>query len=399
MRQRALVPSTIVMLLLISIVPLTVSSSDTVISNDITWAENQTLTGNVTIVAGASLTILPGVIIDGGEGHTIEVAGTLTAQGAHFFSSAAPQSENVHTVGLWQGIVVTSTGTVVLNDVIIENTNVGIRSYGDLTAENLTVIDSYIGINNFAIADVDQYSTEAIDNEAILNSGTITVGNGSISNSTVGIISTGSATIEDSQFSNVGVAIVASAGDLTANNITMASVSVGLTTNSGVQFQTSGIQASNISLLADLANADHFILDDVQADGNQLLKSSSATGARINDVNFSGSVETNLPVIEQDCDGNCSIENISISNARYGISLTGLGNHQIISSSIFGQQYAIRSSEEGHLIINNSSFTSDEAGILTRNTIPKLSEMCFLLLPAVNLLPLTFLEVIMIGRT
>ena len=368
MRQRALVPSTIVMLLLISIVPLTVSSSDTVISNDIIWAENQTLTGNVTIAEGASLTILPGVIVDGSGGHTIEVAGSLTAQGVHFFSSAAPQSPTSHGVGLWQGIVITSTGTAILEDVIIENTNAGIRSDGDLTIENLTVIDSYIGIKNIGTCHVNQFSTEAIDNEAILNSGTITVGNGSINNSAIGISSTGPAIIEDSIFSNVGVAITASAGDLTAKNITMVSVSVGLATNSGVHFQASGIQASNVSLLADLANADDFILDDVQADGNQLLKSNSATGARINDVDFSGSVDTNLPVIEQDCDGNCSIQNISISGARYGISLTGLGNHQIISSSIFGQQYALRSSEAGHLMINNSSFASDEAGIVTRDT-------------------------------
>ena len=77
MRQKALVPSTIVVLLLISIVPLTVSSSDTVISNDITWDENKILSGNITIAEGASLTILPGVTIDGGDGYKIEVAGCL----------------------------------------------------------------------------------------------------------------------------------------------------------------------------------------------------------------------------------------------------------------------------------------------------------------------------------
>ena len=368
MRQRILIPSSIVVLLLISIVPLTVSSSDAVISNDITWSENQTLTGNVTIAEGALLTISPGVTIDGGEGHTIEVAGSLNAQGVHFFSSAPPQSQTSHGVGLWQGIVVTSTGSAVLSDVIIENTNAGVRSDGDLTIENLTVIDSYIGINNFGTANVDQYSTEAIDNEAILNSGTITLNNGSINNSAIGISSTGSAIIEDSQFSNVGVALAASLGDLTAKNLTLASASVGLATNYGVQFQASEIQSSNVSLLADLSNADDFSLTDVQAEGNQLIKSNSATGVQISNIDFTGSIDINLPVIEQDCDGNCSIEDLTITNAKYGILLTGLGAHQIISSSVFGQQYALRSSEEGHLTISNSSFTSDGAGIITRDT-------------------------------
>lgn len=368
MRQNGLVPLTIVVLLLISIAPLSVSSTETVITNDITWSENQILSGNITIAQGASLTILPGVIVDGGDGYRIEIAGTLNAQETHFFSSAAPQSPTSHGVGLWQGLVITSTGTAILEDVIIENSNAGIRSDGALTIENLTVIDSYIGIKNLGTCHINQFSTEAIDNEAILNSGTLNLINGSINNSAIGISSTGSATIEDSGFFNVGVAITASSGDLTANNITMNAASVGLATNYGVQFQAGQIQANNVTLLADLSNADDFTLDDVQANGNQLMKSNSATGARINNVSFTGSVDTNLPVIEQDCDGNCSIQNVSISDSRYGISLTGLGNHQIIASTIFGQQYALRSSEEGNLLINNSSFASDEAGMVTRNT-------------------------------
>ena len=368
MRQKALVPSTIVVLLLISIVPLTVSSSDTVISNDITWDENKILSGNITIAEGASLTILPGVTIDGGDGYKIEVAGSLQAHGVHFFSDATPQSPSSHGAGLWQGLVVAATGLVNLEDVIIENTNAGIRSDGSLIIENLTVADSYVGIRNAGVGQINQFRTEAIDNEAILNSGTITLEGGVINNSAIGIKSTGIAIIENSTFSNVGVAITATAGDLTAKDLTMSAVSVGLATNSGVRFQASGIQASDISLLADLSNADDFNLDDVQADGNQLLKSNSATGVRISNVNFSGMVEINLPVIEQDCDGNCSIEGVAISDAKYGVLLTGLGNHHVISSAVYGQQYALRSSQQGHLSINNSSFSSQEAGIITRDT-------------------------------
>ena len=335
MRQRILIPSSIVVLLLISIVPLTVSSSETTITSDITWSENQVLSGNITIAAGATLTIAAGVVVDGGDGYRIEIAGSLEAQGVHFFSSAEPQSPTSHGVGLWQGLVITSTGTAILEDVIIENSNAGIRSNGDLTIENLTVIDSYIGIRNMGTCHINLFSTEAIDNEAILNSGTITLNNGSINNSAIGISSTGSAIIEDSKFSNVGVAVAASLGDLTAKNITLVSASVGLATNYGVQFQASEIQSSNVSLLADLSNADDFSLTDVQAEGNQLIKSNSATGVQISNIDFTGSIDINLPVIEQDCDGNCSIEDLTITNAKYGILLTGLGAHQIISSSFF----------------------------------------------------------------
>ena len=76
MRQRVLVPLTIVALLLISIAPLSVSSTETVITNDITWSENQILSGNITIAQGASLTISPGVIVDGGDGYRIAVSYT-----------------------------------------------------------------------------------------------------------------------------------------------------------------------------------------------------------------------------------------------------------------------------------------------------------------------------------
>ena len=125
MRRGVLPANSIVALLVLTLfVPLTAANSSS-ITTDTVWSGNVVLDDDIIIAAGSTLTIEPGTVVDGGEGFTIEVAGSLQAESVHFLSTATPATQSSHGQGLWQGIIVNPTGSVSLDDVVIDNSNIG----------------------------------------------------------------------------------------------------------------------------------------------------------------------------------------------------------------------------------------------------------------------------------
>ena len=368
MRRNTISSSIIVALILSVLVNPFIAAQDSTITNNTVWSGHIVLDGNIRIPQGITLVISPGTTIDGGEGYTIEVAGDLEAQAAHFYSSANPNSQASHGQGLWQGIVVNSTGSVTLTDVIIENSNVGVKSQGEITIQNLTVADSYIGLNNMGIGQVNHFSSNAVDHEAIINSGQISIAQADIANSSTGLLSTGDATISSSRFSNVGSAIIANRGEMIAENITLETVSVGFATTAGASVAVKHVNGLNVSLLVDQSNADDFQLQHGSVSGDRLSKSSGATKSLVSDIVFSSSTSNQQPVIDHNCEGICQISNTTITAAKKAILLSGTGNHRIDNASISAQIYALRCSGTGRLSVDNSTFNSIQNGVIIRET-------------------------------
>ena len=67
-------------------------------------------------------------------------------------TSTDDTTKSSHGQGLWKGIVIKPGGSATITDVEIQNTNVGIKSEGTLIVDNLTVIDSYLGVKNYGTA-------------------------------------------------------------------------------------------------------------------------------------------------------------------------------------------------------------------------------------------------------
>ena len=368
MRQYAVSTSIVVALLISMLFTPMISANPSTISSDTTWTGNIILDDDVIVSQGTTLTIEPGTTIDGSSGFAIEIYGTLVVESANFSSSATPTAQSSHGQGLWQGIVVKSGGSATLSNVIIENTNVGVKSEGNLQIDNLTVIDSYLGINNFGVANIIGYTAASIDYEAIMNSGSLTVSNAEIVKASTGIQSSGSLSVTDSNFSEVGSAISANSGVVTANNLTFEKVSVGFTSAYGVEFSVLGVNGSEVSLLADMANSDDFILTTANVSGDRLARSNSAINTKLSKISFESTQTNHAAVLEQDCSGVCLIENVSITNSLRGASLTGNGEHVFANSSITAEKYGIRSANQGDLTISNLAITAMQNGIIIRDT-------------------------------
>ena len=368
MRRNVLSPYIIVAIFFTALFAPIISANDTTISSNTTWSGNITLEGNVTISQGTTLIVAPGTTIDGGDGFAIEVYGTLNAQSCYFYSSANPTAQSSHGQGLWQGIVIKSGGSATITDVEIENTNVGVKSEGNLDVDNLTVRDSYLGIKNYGTANIEEFYSEYIDYEAIMNSGSLTLSAANISNTSTGIQSTGTLEVTNSSFSHIGAAITVKSGAATVNQIRLHTVSVGLSSVAGVKFSAANITGTDVALLVDMANSDDLTLKSIEASGENFVKSSEASSTRISDAIFTTTATGQTPVIEQSCSGLCVIENVTINDSQRGISLTSDGNHILANSTINAVQYGVRSANEGTTSIENVTVKSQYNGIIIRES-------------------------------
>ena len=368
MRQHA-IPTSIVVGLLISVLfaPL-ISANNSTISNNTNWSGTIILDSDIVVSSGSTLTIEPNTIVDGGNGFTIEVYGTLIAESSYFYSSAQPTAQSSHGQGLWQGLVIKPGGSATITDVDIHNTNVGIKSEGALIVDNLTVRDSYFGVKNYGTANIEGYHAESIDYEGIMNSGNLILSSANISNASGGIQSSGTLEVTNSNFSHVGTVISANSGEVLADNLVLSKVSVGLSSVAGVKFSASNISGDEVSLLIDVANSDDFVLSSAEAIGDILAKSNDASQVKISDVEFVVANPGQTPVVQQSCIGTCIIEDLVIYNSVRGISFTGNGNHMLANSTINAEQYGVRAANYGSLLVDNVTVNSQHSGIIIRDS-------------------------------
>ena len=87
------------LVLLLLVAPMTCfvtpSAADSVINSDTEWSGEITLSGNVTVVNGTTLTLLPGTTIDAKE-YWISVEGTLYANDVFINSSLPSLTQGSH---------------------------------------------------------------------------------------------------------------------------------------------------------------------------------------------------------------------------------------------------------------------------------------------------------------
>ena len=132
------------LLLTVLLLPF-VSGADSTVTVNTTWSGQLTLTGNVTVASGATLTVEPGTAVDAGT-YAIIVEGLLEADQASFYSSVTPETQGSHGQGLWPGIVVETGGQATLSDVTVANASAGVLVRGTFNGSDVVFNDAYRGL-------------------------------------------------------------------------------------------------------------------------------------------------------------------------------------------------------------------------------------------------------------
>ena len=364
---RALILATLLLLTPLSLLATPATAADTSVNADTTWSGAVVLTGNVTVMNGSTLTLAPGTTVDGGDGYWIRVEGTLSASNSDFFSSQVPLTSGSHGAGLWTGIYVTNKGHAILSEVTIENAKTAIKVEGYLSANKVTIKDSYIGINVIGSADITSLTAQHIDYEVLRNSGSLSLSSGTFTDIAGGLWSTGTSVVDTLTLSQAGTGLRSTSGTLSATGIGFIDTTVAIASQQGASTTVDSITASNVALFIDAADSDDLTVSSAAVSGQRLLLANGANSFTVSDVDFEGSLSQPLAVVDQRCTGTCSWNNIEATNATNGFLLSGQGNHSISSLDLSVVERGIEGTGDGHVLLNFVNLTAGTTGIEMRD--------------------------------
>ena len=358
---------TLLLVLLLLIAPMTCfitpSSADSVINSDTDWSGEIILSGNVTVANGTTLDIQPGTTIDAKE-YWISVEGTLNANGVFFNSSIPSISQGSHGAGLWVGLEVAANGHANLQNVVIENAEIGVLVEGTLQATHLVVNDSYMAINSIGSSHITDLSANHIDFDTIRNSGDIELDGATFDDIAIGVSNSGNFFGQDITISSAGVAISASNGNLVANRISISQATVGISSVSGASVEVSNITGTEVALLIDAADSDDLQINTAAVAGQRLLSANGATQYQLNDVRFQSSTNANRATIDSNCAGICQFDQLEVWDSNHIASLSGIGEHQFSASDFTGQDSGISASGQGSLTIQSTNITTQQNALI-----------------------------------
>ena len=362
--MRTLRASTMAMLLLlVSISPVALANDSTIAVSTV-WSENKTLTGNVTVAEGATLTIETGVTVDAGT-FGILVEGTLVANGVTFLSTETPLTQGSHGQGLWQGLTVTSTGLLNLSNSVVANASAALTVEGQLNASNITVNDAYRGVSvNGGHADMADVTFHRIDYEALyLASGTTAVDGMAAHNVAIGVDAWVDTIITNTTVEEAGVGLRAQQGELTVSDVSMTNVSVGLAAGAGAGLNVSTVDAQGVALMVDASAADGLSLNDATVTGERLMAGQGAQAVTLHNVTFTGMNVDGRFAVDLGCAGTCAYNNVHLTNVTNGMMLSGAGTHASSRLAVDAADVGIDVSGLGHVDFSNISVTASETAL------------------------------------
>ena len=219
------------------------------ITNDVSWSGVVEVTGDVTIVGGGSLTILPGTQVrcasgddrsSGNDSSRVEIilnGGTLNASGTADAPIRFTSRAQNPAPGDWYGIRLVQ-GSVSLSHFLIE-----FAAYGLRLEDGDTRFDSYV-VEHGAIRNSSNYALYQTGSQ-----GTVELNDLSVTNNSNGIQTSGPLLMRDSRINrNTGTGISGSSYSLTLTNC-----DVSTNDGSGIQVDSKALVVQNCTILANVS--------------------------------------------------------------------------------------------------------------------------------------------------
>ena len=363
------------LLLMMSLSPV-ISAADSTVTVNTTWSGSMTLTGNVTVAEGATLTIAPGASIDAGE-YGILIQGHLDADDALFFSSEPPLTQGSHGQGMWPGIEIASSGSAELNNVTIANASAALLVRGSLDGADLTFNDAYRGLSLLGgQATIDGVDAHRMDYEAFyIDGGSLTLNDAVAIEVAVGMDVNGDVNASQLTVREAGVGIRTSGGHLNATGVGIVNASVGLATKAGAMTTVSSMYATGVSLAVDASDTDGLTLTNAVMEGERMLVAQGATSFALDDVSFTADGQELRYVLDAGCLGLCSLDQVTVSDAKKGVAWSGTGTFDVSNSNFHGTERAMEASGDGHLMLEDVTLTSPETALAVQTPTSMLSNV------------------------
>lgn len=353
----------VLLFLTASLSPLAMGSDSTVGVNTL-WDSDRTLTGNITVASGVTLTIGPDVEVDA-RSFSITVEGTLIADGGTFFSSVQPLTQGSHGQGLWPGIVVTSTGQATLGNTTVANASAGVTVYGQFNGNNLTINDAYRGVSSMGgITRLNDITLQRIDYEALyVQSGDLVATGLHAREVAVGVESWTHTSASNLTIEEAGVGLRAQQGRLLVDDVAFENVSVGAASSSQSNLSITNLTGNGLGLAFDASNAVNFEVNHAQLNGQRLMVGQGAQLVNLQNLTFTAPGDEERYLVDLACVGVCSYDNVTVLGGTSAWAMSGTGTHQSTSMVVQTSNIGIDITGLGHANLDNLAVHAGETGL------------------------------------
>ena len=353
----------VLLFLTASLSPMAMATDSTVGVNTL-WDSNRTLTGNVTVAQGATLTIGSNVEVDA-RSYSIVVEGTLVVEDATFYSSVQPLTQGSHGQGLWPGLVLAPTGQATITNTTVANASAGVIVHGHLNATGLTVNDAYRGVSSMGgSTHLDDVTFQRIDYEAVYaQAGTFTVDGMTATEVAVGLeawtdMSASNLTVEEA-----GVGLRAQQGRLIADDVTLQNVSVGAASTSLSNLIMTNASGSGLGLALDASGAAGLEVAHAHFNGERLMVGQAAQSVNLHNLTFTAPADEERYLIDIACVGTCTYDDVTVSGGTNAWAMSGAGVHRSSSMTVQTSNIGVDITGLGHASLNNLTVHAGGTGL------------------------------------
>jgi hypothetical protein len=369
--------ASIATLLLVVLLSPFASGADSTVSVNTEWTGNVTLSGNVTVASGSTLTVSPGTSVDAGP-YGIIVEGTLDADQAVFFSSVTPETQGSHGQGLWPGILVEASGSASLSSVTVANASASVMVKGTLTGNDVTFNDAYRGLSVLGgDANISNLEANRIDYEAVyVESGTLVLATALADEVAVGLANHGTSTVSDVTVREAGVGVQSFAGHLEVDGLGVFNASVGVAAVSGASTLVQSFTGSGLALVMDAGDADNLTVSQAQVSGGRLLVGQGVASVLIDRLAFV-SENGNEPraAVDVSCVGTCTLRESTLTSTPIGIAWSGSGTSVMDQVEVHALTLGVEATGAGHADWSNTSVTASLTGLAVQTPTSSLSNV------------------------
>jgi len=359
----------VILLLLASLLPvafhddakpeLDISPSDfpTIISTNTVWSGEVILSDNLSISHGVTLTVKAGTFINITADVTIQVAGTLSVEDTIINSSLGPSGQGNSGTGVWYGIIVDAGGTLDMDNVSIANSRTAITVSGSSNLANVTVSQSYIGLDIDGAMIATDLSCLDLDFSCLKVSGTATVTGFSATNVSIAVAQSGLLDIANVQITDAGTGFDITGGSGGASQIAVDNASIGWRVRGTTAVFVDDCTSTGLATLLDAGASSGFSLSNFTGVADRVLRADGITDLTMADI-IAGSSADDSTALDVRNDGTLTLSDLTLTGYSMVMELTGDGDTTISDSTMNGVDSGITASGSGTLGISDSTITS-----------------------------------------
>jgi hypothetical protein len=334
------------------------------ISSDERWSGDFVLSEDVSVAAGVTLTIEAGANITVTGDHSITIFGGLVVQGlsnspAVIWSNHTPVWQGGLT-GLWEGVTVEVGGSLVAQHLVLRNARAAFHINGTADLTSVTVEDSYMGIRAQGVVTATDFSCERIDFTCIevKQTGSATVNGASSVDSAISVESHGYLDLDSLTVSDGSIGLILNDGSTgSADGLSIMSTSTAIISRGMTSVGVDSLTVDDVSLLFDGVSSDGAHLSNVSGEVDLVAIGSDLLDVTLSDLTLNGTGASGWALTLATA-GQFTLRDSSLSGFSQGMRLSGVGVQTFDGVTLATLGTLLDATGSGRLEVSDSQFST-----------------------------------------